>query len=172
MRRKPHVLLGTPDLYVKRKLPRVSSSLVIPVPESKSALHQGRIRTTPHRDGQFAAFVYIPVALNGNAKLRELLKKAVFAARAVAPHLECDWLAAENPELHISLTRPIYLRDYQREELKRAVKVAGRGHSWYVLDQEFLERYYFSFNNPLNAVSRLRYRISPHLIMTNVRERF
>ena len=32
-------------------------------------------------------------------------------------------------ELHVSLTRPVYLRVHQREDLKRAVKAVALSHS-------------------------------------------
>lgn len=36
-------------------------------------------------------------------------------------------------ELHLSLSRPTYLRAHQREELKRAVKALAKSHTPYVL---------------------------------------
>ncbi|KAI5121075.1 hypothetical protein M0805_008588 [Coniferiporia weirii] len=118
------------DVLFKRKLPRISPSLTVPVPVSNPALHQGRVRTTPHVEGQFAAFVYIPVALEDTSELHKLLEEAVLRAKDIEPTLKCDWPGTERRpcELHISLTRPIYLRHYQREELKRAVKAAARAH--------------------------------------------
>ncbi|KAL5501540.1 USB1 [Sanghuangporus vaninii] len=110
-----------------RKLPKLSPSLSVPVPIDDPTLHQGRVRTSPHVEGQFAAFVYVPVPLKKNTPLRQLLEKSVNHAKNIEPALVCDWL--DNPgthTLHISLTRPIYLRDYQREELKRVVKAAAR----------------------------------------------
>ena len=116
------------SLYLS-KLPRISPSLILPTPKSDPSLHQGRVRTSPHVDGQFAAFVYTPVNLTEHTELKAILDQAIEAARDVVPDLKCDWLDVEDPELHISLTRPIYLRDYQREELKRATKIIAQRHS-------------------------------------------
>ncbi|KAL5482667.1 USB1 [Sanghuangporus weigelae] len=110
-----------------RKLPKLSPSLSVPVPNDDPTLHQGRVRTSPHVEGQFAAFVYVPVLLKKNPPLRQLLEKSVNHAKNIEPALVCDWLdSPETHTLHISLTRPIYLRNYQREELKRVVKAAAR----------------------------------------------
>lgn len=122
------ITTGTNIDSLVRKLPRVSPSLVIPTPKADPALHQGRIRTTPHVDGQFAAFVYISVPMKENTELRELLEQSVCAAKTLVPHLKCDWLEDKKPVLHISLTRPIYLRDHQRDDLKRAVRAVSRKH--------------------------------------------
>lgn len=35
-------------------------------------------------------------------------------------------------ELHVSLSRPIFLRAHQREDLKRAVKAVANSHAPYV----------------------------------------
>ena len=89
-------------------------------------LHQGLIRTIPHFEGQFAAFVYVPLILKKNTALRSLLEEATVFAKETEPGLICDW--QDNPgahTLHISLSRPIYLRHYQREELKRAVSATA-----------------------------------------------
>ncbi|THH05501.1 hypothetical protein EW145_g4749 [Phellinidium pouzarii] len=115
----------------KKKLPRVASSLTIPTPKPDPALHQGRVRTIPHVDGQFAAFAYIPLIIEENSKLYKLLEETVHLAKIIEPALKCDWLDSgrRSLELHISLTRPIYLRHHQRDELKRAVKAAARSHN-------------------------------------------
>lgn len=80
-------------------------------------------------DGQFAAFVHIPVKLAEHTELRKILEKSIAAVRGEVSDLRCDWCDEESPELHISLTRPIYLRDYQREGLKRATKIIAQKHS-------------------------------------------
>lgn len=66
--------------------------------------------------------------MHENPKLQKVLERAICAAREIVPHLNSDWLENKESELHISLTRPIYLRDHQREELKRAVKAVARGN--------------------------------------------
>jgi hypothetical protein len=40
-------------------------------------------------------------------------------------------------ELHVSLSRPTYLRAHQREEMKRAVKALSKSHAPYVLHDSF-----------------------------------
>ncbi|KAL5520060.1 hypothetical protein ACEPAG_1720 [Sanghuangporus baumii] len=123
---------GTSDNHLDaakstRKLPKLSPSLTVPVPVDDPTLHQGRVRSSPHVEGQFAAFVYIPVPLKKNTPLRQLLEKSVIRAKNIEPALVCDWLdSRETHTLHISLTRPVYLRNYQLEELKRVVKAAAR----------------------------------------------
>ena len=111
-----------------RKLPRISPALTVTVPNSDPRQHQGRIRSFPHVEGQFAAFVYIPLILSTNRKLFDLLRKAVEKANEIVPELMCDWSENEVCELHISLTRPIYIRHHQREELKRAVRSIARSN--------------------------------------------
>ena len=79
---------------------------------------------------------------NVNEKLKSLLTSAIIRAKGIVPELQCDWInlestqtedKQENSELHISLTRPIYLRHYQREDLKRSIKAAAQSHSPLVL---------------------------------------
>ncbi|KAF4581532.1 poly(U)-specific 3'-to-5' RNA exonuclease [Pleurotus pulmonarius] len=116
----------------KRKLPALASSLVPSVPVDNPALHQGRVRTQPHVDGQFAAFVYVLVGLDKGSPLRQLLSDAFRTAKATVECLQelKDLPLSEDgklsdgakPALHISLSRPVYLRAYQRDEFKRAVK--------------------------------------------------
>lgn len=102
-------------------------------PVDNPALHQGRVRTSPHVDGQFAAFVYVPVPLKKSSPLRDLLEKSVVFSKEIEPALVCDWLDSPGLHtLHISLTPPIYLRNYQRDELRRAVKSAARAVCPYV----------------------------------------
>ncbi|EJC98045.1 uncharacterized protein FOMMEDRAFT_137382 [Fomitiporia mediterranea MF3/22] len=112
----------------KRKLPKVDPSLTVPSPTSDPSRHQGRIRAIPHVEGQFAAYVYVPVCLKANTPLRSLLDEVVGRSKEIEPFLVCDWQDSPNATylLHISLTRPIYLRHHQREELRRAVKMAAR----------------------------------------------
>ncbi|TDL23211.1 hypothetical protein BD410DRAFT_787528 [Rickenella mellea] len=127
----------------KRKLPKLSQSLTVATPEANPLLHQGRIRTMPHADGQFAAYVFVPVVLDQHStELHQLLADALNCAKDTEPALQSDWYTHDLPnaqkanigtrELHISLTRPIYLRAHQREELKRAVKQAAQNHPTFV----------------------------------------
>ncbi|KAJ7246419.1 U6 snRNA phosphodiesterase Usb1 [Mycena rebaudengoi] len=94
----------------KRKLPLLSPTLLAPAHVDDPALHQGRLRTTPHVDGQFSAHIY-------------LLRSVIASAKNMVPALHDFWVSSDSePELHISLSRPIYLRAHQREDIKRTVK--------------------------------------------------
>ncbi|KAF9485886.1 hypothetical protein BDN70DRAFT_870814 [Pholiota conissans] len=123
-------------LQKKRKLPPVSASLVPPGPIDNPALHQGRIRTTPHVEGQFAAHVYVSLPLGRHSMLHKLVQNILRDAKTAIPAL-CDiWPAEEastRPELHISLSRPIFLRAHQREDLKRAVKNIAKAHKAFIV---------------------------------------
>ncbi|KAI0917585.1 hypothetical protein AcW2_007686 [Taiwanofungus camphoratus] len=136
----------------KRKLPVLSPSLVPPPPLDDPTLHQGRMRTTPHVEGQFAAFIYVPLVLDHHSLLYKLLLKVFALAKSIVPCLHpIVALDSSNPdmacknnestggddsaknqvhgELHVSLTRPIYLRAHQREALRRAVNTVARSQS-------------------------------------------
>ncbi|KAF8798858.1 hypothetical protein BYT27DRAFT_7228131 [Phlegmacium glaucopus] len=109
----------------KRKLPPISSSISPPAPIDNPELHQGRIRTTPHVEGQFAAHVYVSLPLGRQSLLYKLIQEIFLDAKAAVPTLREIWPdsnGCQRPELHISLSRPIFLRAHQREELKRSVK--------------------------------------------------
>ncbi|KAF8902151.1 U6 snRNA phosphodiesterase Usb1 [Mucidula mucida] len=106
----------------RRKLPTLSSSLIVPVPVDNPALHQGRVRTTPHVDGQWASHVYVALKLSRRSSLYTLLSEVIDTARCDVPTLHGFWVAEKEAELHVSLSRPIFLRAHQREDLKCAVK--------------------------------------------------
>ncbi|OBZ71110.1 U6 snRNA phosphodiesterase [Grifola frondosa] len=124
-----------------RKLPVLSSSLLPQIPVDDPALHQGRIRTSPHIEGQFAAYVYVPLVLDRRSTLYKLLLSVLRSAKSLVPIIHNigipeesqDEAAADSPkdeyELHISLTRPTYLRAHQREDFKRALKAIAASHS-------------------------------------------
>ncbi|KZT20018.1 hypothetical protein NEOLEDRAFT_1165226 [Neolentinus lepideus HHB14362 ss-1] len=147
----------------KRKLPALSGSLATTAPVDNPALHQGRVRTTPYVEGQYAAYVYVPVALEPRSKLLKLVRKVYRDAKKAVPTLhpiesspstsrdtarsgpsmkEGTESAASRStagdsafdlelpqELHVSLSRPIFLRAHQLGELKRAVKSIAASHS-------------------------------------------
>ncbi|KAF8488149.1 hypothetical protein F5888DRAFT_1623416, partial [Russula emetica] len=103
--------------------------------------HQGRTRTTPHVDGQWATYVYIPIAMRGT--LRRIVEHAVDIARkgggdsgtSVDVHMLGSSDSNSNIvacELHVSLTRLFFLRAYQREEMKCAVRDAANAHPPFV----------------------------------------
>ena len=140
-----------PKQQRKRKLPALAAHLAPSVPTDDPSKHQGRTRTTPHVEGQWAAYVYVPIALRGTA-LRSVVQRAVGIAErggdldprasgggVVPVHDTCTLRGrlddgrdagdgAKCGELHISLTRPFFLRGYQREEMKRAVRDVAKAH--------------------------------------------
>jgi len=108
------------------------------VPADDPSKHQGRTRVTPHVDGQWAAHVYVPLALRGT--FRRVVDRAMEIAKGQVTTglrvlgggtgLDPDKdSVADVRELHISLTRPFFLRAHQREEMKRAVRDAAKAHS-------------------------------------------
>ena len=113
------------------------------VPVDNPALHQGRKRTTPHVEGQWAAYVYVPLRISKRSSLFRTLLRMYSSAKETVSSLhpigftETD-LTISSPEhdaqfveLHISLSRPVYLRAHQRDEFKRAVqKVAKAQHRY------------------------------------------
>lgn len=124
----------------KRKLPALPADLAPAVPLDDPSKHQGRTRATPHVDGQWAAYVYVPLALRG--ALRRVVARAMDIAReemATSTSANLHVLGAEDSgpeagtladvrELHVSLTRPFFLRSSQREDMKRAVRDAAKAH--------------------------------------------
>jgi hypothetical protein len=124
-----------PPPVKKRRLPTLASHLLPAVPLDDPSKHQGRTRATPHVEGQWAAHVYVSLVLRG--ELRGIVERAVSIARqeVASVHLvggadtdqDTDSVAAVR-ELHISLTRPFFLRTHQKEEMKRAVRDAAKAH--------------------------------------------
>ncbi|KIL67930.1 hypothetical protein M378DRAFT_101656 [Amanita muscaria Koide BX008] len=119
----------------KRKLPPLSTSLKVPAPIDNPALHQGRVRTHPHVDGQYAAHVYLSLRLKPRNAIYQLLREVISDAKKSVPALqEICKLDEENngfcknTELHISLSRPVYLRAHQREDFKREVMQIVKRH--------------------------------------------
>ena len=112
----------------KRQLPALAAHLVSSAPLDDPSKHQGRTRTTPHVDGQWAAYVYVPIAVRGT--LRRIVERAVDIARkgegSSGTSIDVHMLGSSDEnvacELHVSLTRPCFLRAHQREEMKRAVR--------------------------------------------------
>lgn len=123
--------------FDSKRLPDLASSLTLSVPNDNPALHQGRVRSSPHVEGQFAAYVYVPVKLTTTGSLYSLLYEAVKHAEQLVPIIhpiavtKDPGVAATEAEtdLHISLTRPIYLRAHQREEFKIALKRVAKVHA-------------------------------------------
>ncbi|KAG8214796.1 hypothetical protein J3R82DRAFT_9933 [Butyriboletus roseoflavus] len=114
--------------HKKRKLPTLSSSLTVPTPVDNPALHQGRVRTVPHVEGQYATYIYVPLVLDHKDALYTLVEDAVTLAKTHVPFLhtigrqERDGVRAARWELHISLSHPLFLRAHQRDEFKRVIR--------------------------------------------------
>lgn len=105
-----------------RKLPALSASLTVPTPVDDPALHQGRVRTVPHVEGQYAMYIYVPLALHHGDALYTLVEDALTLARTHVPSLYPIGGQERGRELHISLSRPLFLRAHQREEFKCAIR--------------------------------------------------
>ncbi|THH21539.1 hypothetical protein EW146_g51 [Bondarzewia mesenterica] len=132
----------SPPEKKKRKLPPLASQLTVPIPVDDPSRHQGRSRSTPHVEGQWAAYVYVPVSVGGRERrgLRRLVRRVVDRARERVPSLrvvetdesverkEMTEEEEASEELHISLSRPIFIRSHQREDVKRAVKAIAKAH--------------------------------------------
>ncbi|KAG2010105.1 hypothetical protein CC2G_012951 [Coprinopsis cinerea AmutBmut pab1-1] len=114
----------------RKKLPALSESISGPIHKDDPALHQGRIRTTPHVEGQFAAHVYVSLSLKGNPTLYKLLKEVLRDAKELVPTLH-ELVAFDTgySDLHVSLSRPVFLRAHQREEFKRSVRNIAKEQS-------------------------------------------
>jgi hypothetical protein len=98
-------------------------------PIDDPAQHQGRVRATPHVEGQYAAHIYVSLVVERGSSLNKVLLDVLADARARVPTLKDFWSEGDlskKSELHVSLSRPIYLRAHQRESLKSAVKNVSR----------------------------------------------
>jgi U6 snRNA phosphodiesterase len=119
----------------KKTLPPLSAALQLPVPVDNPALHQGRIRSSPHVDGQFATHIYVCLSLHPSSRMFSLLDQILECAQTVVPTLHPMWPSGHSTskrELHISLSRCLFLRAYQREDVKRAIRDIAKEHSPWV----------------------------------------
>ncbi|EJD50567.1 hypothetical protein AURDEDRAFT_160468 [Auricularia subglabra TFB-10046 SS5] len=122
------------DQTSRKKLPALPVSIYAHVDDPTE--HQGRIRTHRHVDGLYAAYVYAAVRLEDAPRLAEFIARATQHAKACLPdlHFECATdadLHADDKgaaELHISLSRPIYISANQRDALKRVVRDIAAKH--------------------------------------------
>ncbi|KIP03737.1 hypothetical protein PHLGIDRAFT_25955 [Phlebiopsis gigantea 11061_1 CR5-6] len=116
----------------KRKLPPLASNLVVSSPVDNPALHQGRTRSNPHVEGQWASYVYVPLKVARGSALDTLLGDIFRRAQMLVPTIHSIWDNGDDNgkerELHISLTRPVYLRAHQRDEFKTAVRTICRAY--------------------------------------------
>ena len=136
----PRFRVSVSRLTRRRKLPSLSSKLVVATPTDNPALHQGRVRSSPHVDGRWACHVYVPVVLETGEQLGEALSSAFQAAKAKVPTLHPIGLNDGRRELHISLSRPTFLWTHQREEFKNAVRrVAASHEGWTLSLTEFIK---------------------------------
>lgn len=108
---------------IHSKLPTLSSSLSVTQPKDDPSQHGGRIRTTPHIDGQYSTYIYIAVPLLPGSLLASFVGELFHRAKALVPTLQ---RIGDGSELHVSLSRPTYLRAQQREDFKRAVKAVAK----------------------------------------------
>lgn len=144
---------------VHRLLPKLAPTVTMPVPEDDPLKHQGRTRTQPHVDGQFASYIYAPITLDGD--LGRLLKTILEDLRCRLPSMHSlVHLATPDASLHLSLSRPLYLRVHERETIKQAVKQASKESSRYMISSRQCRRY---------PTFRLRFTISfaAFAILTN-----
>ena len=124
----------------RRKLPPLSSKLAVATLADNPALHQGRVRGSPHVDGRWACHVYVPVVSEAGEPLWGALSSAFQAAKAKVPTLHPIGLNDDRWELHISLSRPTFLWTHQREEFKNAVRrVAASRQGWTLSLTEFIK---------------------------------
>lgn len=127
-------------LTKNRKLPPLSSNLVVAAPKDNPAQHQGRVRNSPHVDGRWACHLYVPMVSEAGEKLGELLSNAFQSARAKVPTLHPIGLDGGRWKLHISLARPTFLWTHQRDEFKNAVRRMAASHrGWTLSLTEFIK---------------------------------
>lgn len=113
---------------------------MVATPTDNPALHQGRVRGSPHVEGRWACHVYVPVVSEAGEQLGETLSSAFQAAKAWVPMLHPIGLNDDRWELHISLSRPTFLWTHQREEFKNAVRrVAASRQGWTLSLTEFIK---------------------------------
>ncbi|KAF8264724.1 hypothetical protein EI94DRAFT_1737710, partial [Lactarius quietus] len=98
----------------KRRLPTLASHLTPAVPLDDPSKHQGRTRTTPHVEGQWAAHVYVSLVLRG--ALRGIVEHAVSIAKQ------------EMASVRLVGSADADTGTDSKEEMKRAVRDAAKAH--------------------------------------------
>ncbi|EJU03142.1 hypothetical protein DACRYDRAFT_115389 [Dacryopinax primogenitus] len=135
----------------QKKLPSLSETFLPSMPVDEPHKHQGRTRTTPFVQGQYCAHVYIPLEVG---ELEEGFRYLMKRAKGLCPTLHSlldppappptDSLEPSNPlesqdtdsaiqELHISLTRPIFLRSSERAAFLASVRSLLSSHKSFEL---------------------------------------
>jgi hypothetical protein len=171
------------DRAIKRRRLTLPCSALLPsAPVDDPSQHQGRMRTIPHSDGQFVAYVYFPLQFSPGSACITLLSDALRMVSQMSPDrvyrvpsnellsslsLEGDRSA---PCLHVSLTHPISLRAHQRREFERAVGMAA----------QLAARFFHPDYRPpgliplklLHSASRSRFPNSPSSATTRVLDHF
>ncbi|GAA5926428.1 HVSL domain-containing protein [Sporobolomyces koalae] len=119
----------------KRKLPSLDDSFSSDSrPSDRPELHQGRKRTQPHLEGQWAAHIYLEFEME--PLLRRTIQQAISTQqRSNLQNVLHSFFDRAEPDngsttahqsLHVSLTRPLYLQTNQKADLRTAVaKVAS-----------------------------------------------
>lgn len=124
----------------KRKLPPPPQGLVVTTPTDNPALHQGRVRSSPHIDGRWVCHVYVPAISEAGGVLGKILSSAYHTAKLQVPTLHPIGLDNGRWELHVSLSRPTFLWTHQREEFKHAVRRVATSHQGWTLSlAEFIK---------------------------------
>ncbi|MBW0503399.1 hypothetical protein O181_043114 [Austropuccinia psidii MF-1] len=131
----------------RRKLPspqfKNSNSTQNKIMDDDPNLHQGRKRSQAHVEGNWLTHVFIPINLNQNF---QKILNAIIAKLNQIPDSKTwyslidDNLAAQDKKkteisLHLSLTRPIYLKTNERREFHEQLKKA-------IMDVELFEIYF------------------------------
>ncbi|KAG8812014.1 poly(U)-specific 3'-to-5' RNA exonuclease [Serendipita sp. 400] len=111
-------------------LPKLSSTLVVEPPKDDPSLHQGRVRTTPFVDGHFATHVYVSIDLEQNPRLKSFLEEVLAEVDKTESNVfrlfntenDANPVASNSGELHLSVSRPLYLREHQRDNLRKRMR--------------------------------------------------
>jgi len=127
-----------PEQKKRKKLPSLPSSLTPVVPIDDPALHQGRTRSTPHVEGQFATYIYVPLFLDPRSPLVALIDDVLHVAAKDVPTIHPLGVSVQDgsassvkpkKELHISLSCPLFVRAHQREDIKRAISAVAQSYA-------------------------------------------
>lgn len=135
----------------RRKLPAPSFSKLNPnlgsvsIRDDDPSSHQGRKRTKPHVDGDWPTHVYIAIQLPSKLEsvLKDIISNLNLQDRSSTWHSSLDATHEEDRSLHLSLSRPIFLKTNERNEFVERLRRSIRGI-------ESFEIYFASFSYLLN----------------------